>query len=90
MLEFHTVDRVTKFVMAVCVLHNICIMKNDTMAFYDSNLKIGVDNDTPVILKMTYLKTFLSVICGNSNEITWGTKKRDVTNNLPCGLRARH
>lgn len=47
MLEFHTVDRLTKFVMSVCVLHNMCIMKNDTEAFYDSNLNIGDDNDEP-------------------------------------------
>lgn len=40
LLDFHTVDKITKFIMTVCVLHNLCIMKNDTEAFFDGELEL--------------------------------------------------
>ena len=35
LLEFHKVDTINKFVIACCVLHNLCIFKNDTDPFDD-------------------------------------------------------
>jgi len=91
MLEFHTVDKLTKFVMAVCVLHNICIMKNDTEAIFDSNWNIGDDNDASGHPEDDIPENIpRSDLVGTAMKLLGEQKRREITNNLPCCLRARN
>lgn len=90
MLEFHTVDRLTKFVIAVCVLHNMCIMKNDTEAFYDSNWNIGDDDDAPGHPDNDIPESIpRSDLVGTAMKLLGEPKRRDITNSLSCSWRAQ-
>ena len=77
--------------MSVCVLHNMCIMKNDTGAFYDSYWNIGDDNDAPCHSENDIPENIpRSDLVGTAIKLLWEQKRRDIKNNLPCYLRARN
>jgi hypothetical protein len=66
-------------------------MKNDTAAFYDSNLKIGVDNDTTCHPENDIPENIpRSDLVGTAMKLLGEQKRRDVTNDLLCCFRPRH
>lgn len=42
-LDFHSVDKSTKFILACCVLHNLCIDNNDFLHLEEINLQNDED-----------------------------------------------
>jgi hypothetical protein len=77
--------------MAVCELHNMCIMQNETEAFYNSNWNIVDDNDAPCHPENDTPENIPgSLLVGTAMTLLGEQKRRDITNNLPCCLRARH
>ncbi|EFX69150.1 hypothetical protein DAPPUDRAFT_329400 [Daphnia pulex] len=60
-------------------------------AFYDSNLKIGVDKDTTHQPENDIPENIpRSDLVGTAMKLLGEQKRRDVTNILPCCLRAWH
>ena len=53
-MDFQTVNKITRFLMSVCVLHNICIDANDILPFGDEemNEEEAPEQDGPLPLDM--------------------------------------
>jgi len=43
-LDFHNVDKISKFIISCCVLHNLCIDNDDEFTF-DADI---LDNEEPI------------------------------------------
>ena len=44
MLDFHSVDKMSRFTIACCVLHNLCVLREDVACFDDDE---GDEGDEP-------------------------------------------